>query len=528
MFFGASKNKKGKSESVLEKYNPWYANQYSGELSYKLDNSNKYTIYREFKKSKCKIIDERLNDISKDFSIDKNKGNQFFYEQTNIDEDTLLNTAVSRQEEIKLDEKEQKNLTVSLTNLAQTGEENISYIKAIDKLDKKLKDEVGTDRTVGKPINIIESKLSEYKNTIEDLKYKKDKITQIYSEIELNKKKQEKLKNKVELNNKVNSFKQKQKIIKDLKQEKESKNNTNSINKLIWVLIIMFVVLCVVIGENTIKIISAGSSIVLLIVYFFNKVKIKKYNKDKIKQDSQNMQKEIDEIYNEFSEKVTYSGEIDNLLSCELEEVTKIMNEENKLYNDIILENNRLTYEKERLNSDIEQYSNIYEKLQLLEKEKVQIKLLEDAIKMAKEELENSYLQMKNQVIPSIIYKLSDIAKEITNGKYNKVSFSDEKGLIVSMDNGDICEVNKLSVGTIYQLYLALRITLINKISNSDEKVPIIIDEAFSYFDNERLKSTLTFLNNFSKDNQVLIFTCNNKEEDILDKEGIEYNLINI
>lgn len=53
-----------------------------GELTYTLDNSETHTVYREFQKNKCKITNKNLDDISKKYSIDKNKGNLFFVEET--------------------------------------------------------------------------------------------------------------------------------------------------------------------------------------------------------------------------------------------------------------------------------------------------------------------------------------------------------------------------------------------------------------------------------------------------------------
>ena len=52
----------------------------------------------------------------------------------------------------------------------------------------------------------------------------------------------------------------------------------------------------------------------------------------------------------------------------------------------------------------------------------------------------------------------------------------------------------KLSGGTIEQLYLSLRLSMAKEIS--DENMPIILDEAFAYYDDERLKNTLEFLSN--------------------------------
>ena len=50
IFYGASRNKKGRDISDFEKYKPWDSEEYSGKLTYELDNRNKYEIYREFNK----------------------------------------------------------------------------------------------------------------------------------------------------------------------------------------------------------------------------------------------------------------------------------------------------------------------------------------------------------------------------------------------------------------------------------------------------------------------------------------------
>lgn len=60
------------------------------------------------------------------------------------------------------------------------------------------------------------------------------------------------------------------------------------------------------------------------------------------------------------------------------------------------------------------------------------------------------------------------------------------------------------------------------------ESMPIILDEAFAYYDEERLENILKYLNEECKDNQIIIFTCTNREKNILDKENINYNLINL
>ena len=112
---------------------------------------------------------------------------------------------------------------------------------------------------------------------------------------------------------------------------------------------------------------------------------------------------------------------------------------------------------------------------------------------LAKQVLENAYINMKNSVTPKFTEELSKNISNITNGKYNNIRFNDEEGLIVEIENGDYIPASKLSVGTIDQLYLSLRLSMIEDLS--EETMPIILDETFAYFDDERLENVLKYIN---------------------------------
>ena len=170
IFYGTSKNKKGREYSDYDRYKPWGKEEFSGKIKYQLDNAEQYEVYREFGKKNPKIYNSNLEDISKKFTIDKNLGNQFFYEQTKVDEQTFLSTIASMQQEVKLEKNSQNVLIQKIANIAGTGEDNVSYKKALEKLYKKQLDEVGTYRSQGKPINIAQNKLNDLKNKKHELK----------------------------------------------------------------------------------------------------------------------------------------------------------------------------------------------------------------------------------------------------------------------------------------------------------------------------------------------------------------------
>ena len=99
--------------------------------------------------------------------------------------------------------------------------------------------------------------------------------------------------------------------------------------------------------------------------------------------------------------------------------------------------------------------------------------------------------------------------KILTNGKYSKINLESEE--IESSDALLIKKWNELSRGTKEQLYLALRLGYASNYTIKDERrpsLPLIIDDALVNFDEERTKSAINCLLEFSKTNQVLFFTC--------------------
>ena len=60
------------------------------------------------------------------------------------------------------------------------------------------------------------------------------------------------------------------------------------------------------------------------------------------------------------------------------------------------------------------------------------------------------------------------------------------------------------------------------------ESMPIILDESFAYYDDKRLENILKYLNEECKENQIIIFTCTNREKEILNNLNIPYQNIEI
>ncbi len=598
IFYGTSKNKKGKIMSDFDKYKPWDTEEFSGKIKYTLDNGKKYEIFREFSKKNPKIYDENMEDVSKEYSIDKNTGSQFFYEQTNVDEQAFTSTVVSYQNEVELDNQTQNILLQKIANTSSTGSDNISYKKAFDKLNKKQLDEIGTTRSQGKPINIaireIENltSINESLRRYENYKYEiEDKKYALQNDIF-------KMNNQYEFANKINFIKQQQKVeeeklkygenkiddieskIQKLIDEKENVES-NKITKrnadikkfnltpyiIALVLGILLSVVSFVVIKNiiiSIACILIGVSICVIGIGKNNKIKAQNSGNEKanneVIQNNRDIEKKIYEINAqiELLEK-SQKEQVNEVEKIKNELLKNINNEKEKLKNDYfekiditeinrLLNSTNLSYEIEKIQSNLNEKNielhrleldkeNILPKLEELaeNEEKLtynkeiyeELKEKNNAINLAKQALETAYQKMKNDVTPKFTQKLSENINNITNGKYNKVIINEEDGIIIELSNGEYKNANTLSVGTIQQLYMAFRLSMAEDISN--ENMPIILDEIFAFYDNKRLKDAIKNINeNYAKNHQILLFTCTNREENVLQELNLKYNKVSL
>ena len=87
------------------------------------------------------------------------------------------------------------------------------------------------------------------------------------------------------------------------------------------------------------------------------------------------------------------------------------------------------------------------------------------------------------------------------------------------ISDGRKIPVSQVSRGTIEQIYFALRMTATEVLGR--EELPVLLDDTFAYYDDVRLENTLKWLAKNKK--QVLIFTCQKREEMLLNKLHIPY-----
>ncbi|MDU7955633.1 MAG: AAA family ATPase [Clostridium perfringens] len=225
--------------------------------------------------------------------------------------------------------------------------------------------------------------------------------------------------------------------------------------------------------------------------------------------------------------------EVKNGLLYEESEVeNEVYNSEEEILNEIKLKNNDLLNIEKEI-KDVEYLISSKEltcrSLFLIDEEiaevKGKIKSLEKKLKgveIATNYMEKAFKELQKSFGPVINKKVEDIFKDVTKGAYKDLRVSEDYNLVVKdTKSNKIMDASYLSSGTYDQIYLALRLGIIDIIFE-DKKVPIILDESFTQYDDNRLKTMLDIIYKRVYRNQIILFTCQKREINILkDKENV-------
>ena len=135
------------------------------------------------------------------------------------------------------------------------------------------------------------------------------------------------------------------------------------------------------------------------------------------------------------------------------------------------------------------------------------------ALELAEETLRQSAKETGDAGADAMKRKASKILAQITEGRYQGIELDGERRLSV-WDGVRRIPAERLSRGTIEQIYLSVRLAAAELLL--EEEIPLIFDDAFAFYDDKRLESALKWLSRSGK--QVIIFTCQNREEEIVNK----------
>lgn len=146
------------------------------------------------------------------------------------------------------------------------------------------------------------------------------------------------------------------------------------------------------------------------------------------------------------------------------------------------------------------------------------------ALELAESEIRRLAGEYSEDMKDTLNGEVSRLVSIITGGAYDSIKVTAQGSLTVSAEGKEISP-DVLSRGTMEQIYLALRLAVGN-IMTRDEPMPLFLDEATVMYDDLRLRQVFQLL--AETGNQVFLFTCQNREEKLLQQLGITYHKISL
>lgn len=120
----------------------------------------------------------------------------------------------------------------------------------------------------------------------------------------------------------------------------------------------------------------------------------------------------------------------------------------------------------------------------------------------------------------------SQLIRGVTGGIYTSLSV-DEKLNVFLNTKTKMVPLEQVSSGTMDQVYLALRLAAAGLIIGEGGEMPLIFDDSFALYDDDRLKTGLKWLlKTFT--GQIIIFTCHQREAQMLTANLIKYHMVEI
>ena len=164
------------------------------------------------------------------------------------------------------------------------------------------------------------------------------------------------------------------------------------------------------------------------------------------------------------------------------------------------------------------------EELRILEQptEKEAGKQLElDACRDAEERIRSAAMELSGAWAVRLEQEASRILASVTAGRYRGLKIKDRMEVTVT-DGQRIYRPEQLSTGTKEQIRVSVRLS--SALLLTEEPLPLLFDDAFLAWDEGRLERLLCWLS--SCERQILLFTGQKREEELLDRNNLPYHKI--
>lgn len=513
-------------KEAKEKDRPWYSEKYSGALEFTYNDEN-YHLFRNFNTEDYNLINVSKNEEIK-LSDPRDLPNLFF----NISKETFNNIISIDLKTPWIDKKDKNSIKNEFIKEFYEKDKNINLEQIKANLLKRNQ-EIGTDRISNKELGLLNKEMAKLEDRIFELNSNKlliDRLEEEKTPIENSLKKQSNLIKyaRLQTNDNSISFEEYEDLLYKIKtyndlirESRKSYSKNNNLNVLKYKFI--FVILAFVFSSILFYIFKKPFYYLFFILSFLIFPLSKKsedmdydaeeevcYLKDEIdlafsQKGVNNLDEYRDLVKSTKTYKVTLIEDSINLSEEEiLEKINLLRDKLSEINFKINNAKDKLIIQRE-LFEDLEDLKN--DKENLLDEIRVN-ELIVNSIVKTEEDLGQIFQE-------DLAKNISETIKFLTNSRYEKIILDkDYKLSVYDEEKMDYIDVNYLSSGTIQAINIAFRIAVHQYKSKSS--LPLILDDVSNYLDYNRMRKLFELLSLYSQNNQVILFTNNREELNLL------------
>ncbi|KMP11813.1 hypothetical protein UZ36_03045 [Candidatus Nitromaritima sp. SCGC AAA799-C22] len=222
-----------------------------------------------------------------------------------------------------------------------------------------------------------------------------------------------------------------------------------------------------------------------------------------------------------------YDGFVETVQSTSQEEIQQNLDEVSEKLNELNKDKDRLLQAIGETRTRIDQLSDnddLLEKQSRLEIGRQRLKecAREWAVnRVALAMLNRARKKYEKERQPGVIKAAERMFTAITKGAYTRIFKPMDSDDILIDDGSDQSKgLLELSRGTREQLYLAMRFGLIEEYESRSEPLPVIMDDVFVNFDDDRNDRVIELVQRFAKPRQVVVLTCHQRTLDAYSARG--------
>ncbi len=135
------------------------------------------------------------------------------------------------------------------------------------------------------------------------------------------------------------------------------------------------------------------------------------------------------------------------------------------------------------------------------------------ALDFGQKALEAAMQELQRRFAPRITRRAGQFLSRLTQGQYDRISIGEDLSIQAAKESENTLRTAQWrSDGTSDQMYLALRLAVWEALN---PHAPLVLDDALIRFDQQRLSCALQLLKELSRQRQIILLSCQDREQNL-------------